>query len=319
MAVDPNRFRYNYGLGAAPGTNQNFNDPFGDPTGLGQSRYDLTYRVFPTDLGNEDNSHYMIININVQAGIGATTAQPGLLAANEQSKVDQLRFGNLNNTNTAAGQNRFGGLSRGTRRIAQSIALHMPQGGLVYTEDNKYEEVSMTALAGSAISGVAGIIDKATDTSIATQIVNSVGSVISKGTQVGLGRPLNPRVEVLFAARPQRQWMFEVLMAPRSQKEAQVMHEIIKTLRFYAAPAIVGAGFFFVPPDEFDITFYRAGIENTFLPRINTCVLERLDIDYAPQGGAYSTFRTGEPVAVRMSMGFREVEILHKQRVLQGF
>jgi hypothetical protein len=47
-------------------------------------------------------------------------------------------------------------------------------------------------------------------------------------------------------------------------------------------------------------------------------VLERVEVDYAPTG-TYATFRNGHPVAVRLSLGFRELEPVHKQRVLQGF
>ena len=52
--------------------------------------------------------------------------------------------------------------------------------------------------------------------------------------------------------------------------------------------------------------------------RINTCVLERCEVDYAPSG-VYSTFTNGHPVAVRLSLGFREIEPVHKKRILQGF
>jgi hypothetical protein len=94
---------------------------------------------------------------------------------------------------------------------------------------------------------------------------------------------------------------------------------LFRSLRYHAAPELGPGGFWFVPPAEFDITFFRQGVENRNLPRINTCVLERIDIDYAPQSGIYSTFKDGQPLAVRLSLGFREIEILHKRRVLQGF
>jgi hypothetical protein len=112
--------------------------------------------------------------------------------------------------------------------------------------------------------------------------------------------------------------MFEVFLLPRSEKEVESVKNIIRTLRYYAAPEITLAGFAFVPPADFDITFFQAGKENTNLPRINTCVLDRIDVDYSPEQ-SYSTFANGHPVAVRLSLGFREVEILHKERVLQGF
>lgn len=291
-----------------------------DPTGLEQSTYDFSYRVFPEDLSMQDNAHYMVININVPVHVGGANRSsytPGRILSNEFSKVDNLRFGNIvsvtgqplpDATNREALT-----LPRSTRRIAESIALHMPNGGLVYTEDNQYEQVSMTAMAG----GLMGAIAK-TVSGKAASIASVTGQVVTNGAKIA-GYPINPRVEVLFANRPQRQWMFELFLAPRTANESFTMKKIIETLRYHAAPELGFGGFYFIPPAEFDITFFRQGTENLNLPRINTCVLEKIDIDYAPQNGVYSTFRDGSPVAVRLSLAFREIEILHKRRVLQGF
>ena len=320
-----------------------------------QSTYDFTSRIFPDDLGQEDMAHYMVININVPTKTSGGGEAKGrlpngsfLTGAQGLSKVDRLRFrgnGQLNlGGDFSLGQflyndqswfsQQTGGLfqeyfnfklqdvpgfeqaqdflapQRRTTRIKESIALHMPNGGLVYTEENKYEEVSMTAVLTGALATAAGFAG-------AGSAVNSAVSAAKRGAQIA-GYPINPAVEVLFSARPQRQWMFEVFLLPRSEKEVESVKNIIRTLRYYAAPEITLNGFAFVPPADFDITFFQAGKENTNLPRINTCVLDRIDVDYSPEQ-SYSTFANGHPVAVRLSLGFREVEILHKERVLQGF
>lgn len=293
-----------------------------DPTGLEQSEYDFSYRVFPEDLSMSDSAHYMVININVPVyrnGENRSQYNPGNILSNEYSKVDNLRFGNIKSVTgqplPPGNQAEYLSIPRNTRRIAESIALHMPNGGLVYTEDNKYEEVSMTAMASGLVSSASKFGDLGGKIA---NIFNAAGQVVKNGGKLS-GYPINPRVEVLFATRPQRQWMFEVFLAPRTQNESITAKKIIDTLRYHAAPELGGGGFYFIPPAEFDITFFRQGTENLNLPRINTCVLERLDIDYAPQGGVYSTFKDGSPVAIRLSMGFREIEIIHKRRVLQGF
>lgn len=313
----------------------------GETTFIGrQSAYDFKSRIFPEDLGQEDMAHYMIININVPTESSGSTTQKGNLPTGtilggELSKVDQLRQGgsgtlqfNYEFSQTALGQllSKFpeyfdvGDIStltpsRRTTRIKESIALHMPNGGLVYTEENKYEEVSMTAVITGTIATGLGAIPLAGGT--LQSGFNTAVSAAKRASQLA-GYPVNPAVEVLFAARPQRQWMFEVFMLPRSETEVETVRQIIRTLRYYAAPEITGGGFFFVPPAEFDITFFQAGKENKNLPRINTCVMDRIDVDYSPEQ-AYSTFVNGHPIAVRLSLGFREVEILHKQRIYEGF
>lgn len=307
-----------------------------DDSTLAQSQYDFTYKVFPNDLGMDYLGHYMVININVPVypftdtarGSSTITSQFDVLGG-EYSKVDVLRFGDVNSGDAAAGGT--GTLPRRTRRIAQSIALYMPGTQLIYGTRNMYEEISMTALAGQIVSGIAstaagviyglatrnigGGIDAASG---AGNIINSAGQAIGTGFQIA-GTPINPRVEVLFANTHLRDFQFEFLMMPRNQQEAQTIREIVKTLRFHAAPEVVNGGFTFVPPAEFDITFYHRGVENMQIPRINTCVLVECEADYAPGIGVWQTHRDGSPVAVRLRLVFKEVEIVHKLRVLQGF
>ena len=220
-------------------------------------------------------------------------------------------------------------LPRSTRKIKEAIALHMPL-PTVYTHTNVYEEVSLTAFGAQALklgatffgkalsAGLTGALASAV-TSSAPRIVDAAGNLIRRGAAAA-GMPINPKIEVLFSHTTQRAFRMEILMAPKNENESRTVKEIIDTLRFHAAPEIDNLGFIpiFIPPAEFDITFYHKGKENTKIPRINTCALEQIEVDYAPTG-VYSTFANGYPVAIRLSLAFRELEILHKQRVAQGF
>jgi hypothetical protein len=323
-----------------PGTTITDND-------LTQSRYDFNFKTFPSDLGNEDVGHYMVININVPAKntTDFNNAEPRTnfpqfqsFLPSDASKVDILRFNEgLTNFGQRAG---VGGdrealsVPRNTRRIAESIALHMPA-SIVHTSFNDYPDISLTALGGGLLTGfaksaatIAGSIGGSifgpggavVGGTTGGAIVDGVTGYINSAARIA-GYPINPRVEVLFASTRQKQYMFEVLLTPRNPLESIAVNQIIKTLRYHSAPEIDTkfAGFTFIPPAEFDITFFNKGKENLEMPRINTCVMERLDIDYAPFGGMYTTFKNGAPLGVRLSMGFREIEITHKLRVLQGF
>ena len=310
-----------------------------EPPDLGQSRYDFKYLVFPNDLGMDDNGHYMVININVptktteNAPAGQYKDQFSFLAG-DASKVDTLRYGKGGSLlPVVVGGNAdrpFLSIPRRTRRIAESVALHMPT-PLVYNTYNAYEEISLSALGGKlgssmvgfALGGVASMMtttaQNAVNIAAGTKMVfDAVGKSVGSAAKF-LQSPINPAVEILFSNTLVRQFTLEVLMAPRNEQESINMHSIIKTLRFHAAPEISDVlSLFWIPPAEFDITFFNKGIENMNILRINTCVLERIEVDYAPTG-TYSTFRNGHPVAARLSMGFRELEPVHKKRVLQGF
>lgn len=307
---------------------------------LNQSRYKFNSLVFPNDLGMSDNDHYMIININVPTRTffdnvaGSYESYFSPLNPIERSKVDRLRYGPsgptvpIGDIGSNNGNSAFFSLPRRTRRIAESIALHMPS-PLIFNTQNAYEEVSLTNIGfklgigtSKAVQYLAGLFNNR----VAGTLAAGVGRVLSAagGQNVGLASkilqsPINPAVEILFANTLVRQFTIEVLMAPRNENESKTMENIIRTMKFHGAPEINDTlGLFWIPPAEFDITFFNKGKENLHILRINTCVLERIEIDYSPTG-VYSTFTNGSPVAVRMSLGFKELEPIHKKRVTQGF
>lgn len=307
---------------------------------LSQSRYGFTYKAFPNDLGMDYMGHYMVININVPTELTSWEPATNLgknfteLKPIELSKVDVLRFSKAGGASGGTQSDSFTG--RRTRRIVESIALYMPGTQLIYNQMNAYEEVSMTALGGqlatgfignaatlatyffgglvggALIDGVANVGDKAAG--IAQGVMDTASTAMKLA-----GRPITPRIEVLFSLTSLRDFQFEFLLMPRNEEEAKTIQGIVQTLRFHSAPEIINKGFNFIPPAEFDITFYHNGVETDKVPRINTCVMTRFEVDYAPGTGVFSTFRDGQPVATRLMMCFKEVEVIHKLRVLQGF
>lgn len=302
-----------------------------DDTDLLQNDYAFRTRVFPSDINHDYIGHYMVININVPVHAdgqprGSTRVLREFTAVrNQYSKVDVLRFGNIGSMEGEQNAAAFS-FPRSTRRLKESIALFMPN-PMVFTDINEYEEVSLTGLVNGTVSSTLSYLSGMFGLPDGGKLFNSFSEVA--GTMSGLtGYPINPRVEIVFATTRQRQFVFEILMAPRNEEESENIKQIVQTLRFHSKPELMGQGFqvagipvgvpLYIPPAEFDITFFNKGVENTNIPRISTCVLERIDVDYAPTG-VFSTFRNGHPVAVRMSLGFREVEPLHKLRVIQGF
>jgi hypothetical protein len=282
---------------------------------LRQNKYDFHYRIFPSDLasGDSHDRHYMVININVPLptqfndhltfkgqSINTFHKEPG----DELSKVDALRF-NIDPQYKNASGIAFGNraqFSRRTRRIVESIAIASPS-TLLFQNEHEYTDISLTGI----LTGISTI-------PLAPEIKYQ----------------LSPAVEVLYSNTLQREFIFDFLLAPRNARDSEAMHQIYKTLRFHAAPerqpyegggggisGVIKTGFV-ITPSEFDITFYYNGKENLSIPRINTCVLRNISMDYSPNG-IYSTFSNGHPVQARLSLMFREVEVVDKLRVIQGF
>jgi hypothetical protein len=306
-----------------------------------QSRYNFSYSVFPEDLGSEYYGHYMVININVPTnssgqGRGASDLQMSPILSNDFSTVDILRFGPggvginpwIPGVTAGNAQGEALSIGRGTRRIEAAIAIYIPD-PMAFQHTNIYEDVKLTNIAGGAIGGAAGaaiggLIGGPLGAAAGASLGGNLGGNVTGGpvgtiAQLG-GKPINPRVEVLFATTSLREFQFDFLMAPASENESVAMKNIIDILRYYSHPELdpATAGLTFIPPADFDIQFYNKGKENTAIPRINTCVLTNMDVIYAPQG-PWSTFHNGYPVMCQMVLKFRETEMLHKRRIKEGY
>ena len=233
-------------------------------------------------------------------------------------------------------------LSSGARtiqRTTETIALYMPD-TLNFTYNQQYDSTSLTGDLAAAISAGASAVDAlkaggatvdgavGVGSNLTPFIMNAVAQrsgsgLLRAGFAAITGTVQNPMLEMLYSSPSFRSFRFDFMFYPRDEKEAEEVQKILDSLRFHQAPEIAseGSGFFLVPPSEFDIKFYYNGKENVNIPQISTCVLETIDVDYAPNGfAAYEVpgesvpklGRTGMPVAIRLSLGFKETEILTK-------
>ena len=201
-----------------------------------------------------------------------------------------------------------------------TVTLFVPggpqNGSLSWKTVNDYAEVAMTK-AGANILGIGGVV-----------------ATLNLGAQTLAGGAINPKVEVLFRTSQLRQFQFNFMFAPVSQQESESMEEIIKTLRAAAAPELDGndpaeayvgglksqynylfSGLYMEAPSEFLINFYFNGEENKHLPKSGRSVIERIDVDYTPQG-EFSTFSNGYPVSAMLTVVFREIRIIDKRSIM---
>ena len=236
-------------------------------------------------------------------------------------------------------------ITKKTELTTDAIALYMPD-TLNYVYSQGYSDLApgRSKLAQAAVAGAAGFeayqkssgIDALTNSG--SQILKSLAALaITKGAEAKLnpeiaalgafaatGVVLNPMMELLYTGQSQfRTFQFDFFFYPRDEREALEVQKIIERLRFHQAPEISGTfkDGFLIPPSEFDIRFYYNGAQNPNIPPIGTCVLDNININYAPNGfSAYEvpeeTFpslgRTGMPVAIQLTLAFKEVSYLTK-------
>jgi len=249
-------------------------------------------------------------------------------------------------------------LTRKTRRAAGCISLYMPD-TVNQTVVNDYDQVSLTQALGTAglVSQAGGSIaqsvkDAFSSTDVLTSFGQTAGSKIGAAIGAGIftsgggaeigglvaektgvfgqgitdvllfsaGYAQNPQVELLFKSIQNREFLFDFKFSPRNETEAKEIIKIIQSFRFFAAPEIpkMGNGRYFIPPSEFDIQFMVGSNPNNNLPKLATCVLQGIDVNYG-SAGQWSAFKDGMPVEISLQLRFKEVEIMHKDLVRQGF
>ena len=234
---------------------------------------------------------------------------------------------------------------RTTKRTTDTIALYMPD-TLAFTQSQNYAGLELggglAATLGAGFSGAQNIlnsdmsnIDKANyalknaTPFVLNALANRTGQA-GRAVFAGFtGTTVNPMMEVIYSAPEFRSFRFDFMFYPRSSIEAKEVQNIIQRIRFHQAPEVLGnnsagglGGYFLVPPSEFDIKFYYNGTENENIPSISTCVLQTVDVDYAPNGfAAYEVLEdknvpkwgsTGMPVGIRLGLVFRETQIITK-------
>lgn len=218
------------------------------------------------------------------------------------------------------------------KRAKESISLYMPD-QLNFDYSHEYQDAGLSSnkyikAAQIASSGLgAGSLGKAVKNLtpfLYEALDNSVGA---GGAILGgaFGYAVNPQYEVLYSSTALRQFQFDFLFTPRSEKEAEQVYNIIEAFKFHSSPEIVSgsSGRFLLAPSAFDIGFYYNGIRNPNIPLISTCVCENVSVDYAPQGfSAYETNdnkpgvgKTGTPVATRMNVRFKEITLVTKELI----
>jgi hypothetical protein len=326
-----------------------------------ESQYSYDIYRYPQDLGSADKGHYIVFHINQQKKTnfkGQTTGdQPTIIKdrVEGRSYSPGQSLSDLTNLASTKFENVFGSsetvqnitkattdvtlnFTRTIERVRDTVALYMPD-TLSYIHNQGYSglEIGNDPIARGldATSTLVDTIRKSSEfkqgaidvfKNLSPFIANEVAkgsAFLTSGFAAIFGVVQNPKLELIYSTPSFRTFRFDFVFYPRSESEATEVQKIITRLKFHQAPEISteGKGFFLVPPSEFDVQFYYNGKINPNIPRITTCVLESIDLDYAPNGfTAYevpnepkpSIGRTGMPVAIRMSLQFKETDIVTK-------
>ena len=212
-----------------------------------------------------------------------------------------------------------------TYRISDAIALYVdgpPSIKYSMNYANKELGTLLGVLSGSVFDGqnlVGGSAEavSAMGATLAKLPGAFGGADVASALSVSSGTALNPFRETVFESVDFRSFAFKYKFFPKNKKESDDVYDIIKAFKFHMHPEMSEGKLFFIYPSEFDITYYFGSEETNYFHKFTTCVLESMDVSYG--GEQFSSFKDGAPTEINMSLTFRELEILTKNMVQEGY
>jgi hypothetical protein len=255
---------------------------------------------------------------------------PDTLNMNYNHSYDELSLG--------AATKGFSRILQGGAAIAESISEALDGTGTI-------AEKGLKAFKGSTpqLTEAAGtLIDRGLGTDI-------TGLLLS--TQA---RAINPQLQLLYKGIGLRTFSMEFLFTPKSKEEADEVSAIINAFVYASTPEVTDVGgMYFIPPSVFEVEFLMAktgkfsgfsdmlqkagngiipglggalaekigldgskGSTNDRLFKVGDCVLDNVSVDYAPNG--WAAHDNGAPVQTRMTLQFKELDIINRGRMRDG-
>lgn len=304
---------------------------------LRENRYKFNSLSYPKEI--ENLSHYMAFNIFTQKYSKDAETGRSIRVSTPGGREDRSSRG-IETAASRQNSSRLNALARKTSLITTSINLYVPE-TIVYDNTQSYETPSILnemGIAGSAITLTAdkilnyidgsqfGAVGSTLASTLAVRAATSIPGrsvlpALTRGAQI-TGVAVNPIIEVLYTSPTLRQFNFEFVFSPSTKIEADEVNKIIYQFRRHSAPELLLGGLLYVPPSEFEITFLKRGsngfVENEYLPKITTCVLRDVQVDYASVG-TFTTFEDGMPIQIRMRLQFQEVNMITRESIDEGY
>ena len=227
-----------------------------------------------------------------------------------------------------------------TRRIMDSVAMYLPPNvedtttatyndsktgvaGFLAASGVNAADKDASAIAASLVAGAQGILGDmaAKSAGVVAELAGAEGG--EQLAKKAFGVADNPYMEVLFDSMGLRTFTYNFNMAPKNEQEAVEVQRIIQLFRFHMAPELrPGINRYLGLPSQFDIHYMflskdGSTSENSFYNKISTCVLQDCKVNYTPNG--VKSFEDGSPTAMTMALTFKEIELMTKDKIAEGF
>jgi hypothetical protein len=215
-------------------------------------------------------------------------------------------------------------------RSQGTIRLPMPD-NLKDNTEVTYSTKSLNPIVGAALDilsqGSVSNITR-TDSAMSTEVRAAAGNLatalglataIGRGAEAGgevvnaakayTGVTQNPYQTVLFENPQFKTHSFTWKLIPSNAEESKKIKDIIRTFQFHMLPGVTtGAGVLFSFPSMVTVSLFPS---SEYLYRFKPCVIDKVDIDYAPGGESSPSFYRnlpGAPTAISLKISLQEIE-----------
>ena len=233
-----------------------------------------------------------------------------------------------------------------TTRLDTAIALYMPPTlNVSYTANYTDTEIGAATATAADVANAIGAGRGLQGA--AEEIVKDRGELAESAEKLGLsgvgtipgftgarevfeiesGFIMTNRMEIAFKGLPKRGFQYTFKMIQKSELEADEIKNIVDAFKINMLPEGLESsaegftGKNLKIPNTFDIKYMYVGKENEYLHKISTCVLESMNISYG--GDRFKAFdgnsRGAPPVETTMTLNFKEMELITRQRAQEGF
>ena len=230
-----------------------------------------------------------------------------------------------------------------TRRLDTAIALYMPAAVQV-TYGTKYNDTEISPFAGALGEGVTNLMEGGSLSDTYNQVVGKIGEGFEKklllssmatldgigisgareALEIASGQIFADRMELAFKGINKRQFQYTFKMIPRNSREADEIRKIVFAFKANMLPELTKGRDrdTMTVPNTFNIQYMYKGKENDYVHRVSECFLENVQVSYG--GDRYKTFEPhaddgAPPVETSITLAFKEIEIMTRERIFEGY
>jgi len=298
------------------------------------NKYKKDFLQYPSDLSSATKGHVVQFSINEIDAVHYEQVKTDLIFEEKNLVTNTIQF--VKDVGASVGksvQTVNLALEPKKKRGVATISLYIPD-TVHFTYNSHYGNLSLNDaikdVVGSAAKAAAGK-DGGRKNGVDASVLNKYGRLVSAGVSLAgaaqsgaaklllksQGLAINPQQQLLFDGIDFRSYQMAFTFTPHSKEEAYTVKKIINLFKEHAAPQIASVGMFFIPPSTFNVEFLFNGKENRNINRVAESVIESIDVNYAPNG--WAAHDDGAPVQTTLTMGFKEIELIDRTKIKQGY